>query len=86
MKRPGDTPEPQLVKKPDSNLFSGGMYVGKKPFCRASVRPTGPCAQRGSREIFLNFAKFRKISRTFPFVEKARRAFPTGAGPGTPRA
>ena len=46
------------------------MRVGKNPFCHASVRSA--CAQGDSRAIFLNFAKFRKIARTFPLSEKAR--------------
>ncbi len=31
----------QLVKKLKFNLFSGGMYVGKNPFCHASVQTAG---------------------------------------------
>ena len=48
------------------------MYVGKNPSCHASVRPCGPCAQRDSREIILNFAKFRIIFRTYSLgIERA---------------
>ena len=54
------------------------MRVGKNPLCHASVRPSGPCAQRDGRETSLNFAKFRDVSRTFPFAGKARRAFSAG--------
>ena len=34
---PGSAGPPQLVKKLEFELFSGGMYVGKNPFCRPSV-------------------------------------------------
>ena len=32
----------QLVKKLKFNIFSGGMYVGKNPFCHASVLMGSP--------------------------------------------
>ncbi len=30
-------------------------------------------AQQNSREIFLNFAKFKKISRTFPLANESKK-------------
>ena len=76
--RQGSTLAAQFDKNHTSIFFPAACTSEKIPFA-AQVCALGARAQSGSRKIFLNFAKFRKILRTFTLVGKARRAFSTGS-------
>ena len=65
----------QSVKRLNSPaIFSGGLYVGKNPFCRPSVRFA--CAKGDGRVIFSEFRKIqRKLPARSPCRKKPVRAF-----------
>ena len=72
-------PSPQgnsPVPSPIQIFFCKDMCLAKNPSCRASVRPFGPCAQRGSRKPPLEFRRIRAgVFAHIPLALEGLQAF-----------